>query len=882
MHQPNTHQPSPLKSVLKLYLRSLGYLSIFAVVLLSFATYAAAPAGSLVGNQGSMEFIDADGVRRTVSSNLIEIEVLQVFSITVEGGFEKPTTAGGQVTFPHRVTNTGNGSDNILLNAANAAGDSFDFTDIQIFADDGTGQPTGDPITDPVVLAAGDSFDFIVVATVPGDAQSDDRATLDITAQSSGPDGNPATDTTEDAAIISDDAIVNIGKRLSDDSGPTSGDVVTVTLDLENITATDATQVVVTDVLDEGFVYADESGVWSESGTALTDEAGNDSAGIDYQWNPATRTITATIDTLSANTTQSISFGVTIAADAPAGDVDNTATISYNDGDGGQPENGESNTVSYNVEQTGNPDADDQNPDGSSTSTTDEDGISRNDEIVVENAPQGGDVPFDVVVTNNGNGDDVFNVEVPQGTFPPGTVFTIYKADGKTPLLDTDGDGIPDTGSLAPGESANVVIVATLPDDVNGNNGGQGFDTTVTLTSGVDGTTDETTIKVINISVAAVDLTNDRSLDDGANAADGSGPGAEDSPVRSVTTDPGQAAVFTLVVNNTSDSNENYALSAETVDGIAIQYYLDDGDGIRNEGDTLITDGKTGIVGGNSSVMIFAEATPAATTEAGSYTIDFSVVSPRTGAGDTIRDEITVNAVSDIELQGSDEGTVTIGGQITYVHQLVNNGNVPAEVDLTTDDSQPGFTSEIYIDVDGDGIIGPNDTLVTGPITLAPGETIDLLVKVTAPTDAENGDQNTTTLTGTVNGEPLNTVIDTTTVSAGEAELLKEQALDADCDGTVETAYSTDRGQGAPGECISYRLTGTNTGNTTITDALISDFTPEYTVYTDCNGACPASASNGGTVSNPASGNEGGVSLSRDTLAPGESDTLTFSVQLEP
>ena len=60
---------------------------------------------------------------------------------------------------------------------------------------------------------------------------------------------------------------------------------------------------------------------------------------------------------------------------------------------------------------------------------------------------------------------------------------------------------------------------------------------------------------------------------------------------------------------------------------------------------------------------------------------------------------------------------------------------------------------------------------------------------------------NTTTLTATtaglINGAPVPSVVfatDATTVIAGNLVLIKAQALDAACDGTADTAYSTHGG----------------------------------------------------------------------------------------
>ena len=75
-------------------------------------------------------------------------------------------------------------------------------------------------------------------------------------------------------------------------------------------------------------------------------------------------------------------------------------------------------------------------------------------------------VTYDVNVKNVGvSGPDTFDATITTGAH--GWAVALYESDGVTPLPDTDGDGIPDTGSLATGASADVVIKVTVPATVN-------------------------------------------------------------------------------------------------------------------------------------------------------------------------------------------------------------------------------------------------------------------------------------------------------------------------------------------------------------------------------------------------------------------------------
>src|SRR5207302_4215424 len=99
----------------------------------------------------------------------------------------------------------------------------------------------------------------------------------------------------------------------------------------------------------------------------------------------------------------------------------------------------------------------------------------------VNNAPQGTVVTVTNTVTNTGNGTDSFDITVTNTIFPPGTTFQLFKSDGSTPLVDTNGNSTPDTGSLTPGATYDVIVKAVLPPGASGS--GVNYTANVTATS---------------------------------------------------------------------------------------------------------------------------------------------------------------------------------------------------------------------------------------------------------------------------------------------------------------------------------------------------------------------------------------------------------------
>jgi uncharacterized repeat protein (TIGR01451 family) len=191
----------------------------------------------------------------------------------------------------------------------------------------------------------------------------------------------------------------------------------------------------------------------------------------------------------------------------------------------------------------------------------------------------------------------------------------------------------------------------------------------------------------------------------------------------------------------------------------------------------------------------------------------------------------------------------------------------------------------IYHDRNGNGVIDPGEPVVTdlsdvladggaagGASTdLDPGESVNLIARVEAPAGSSAGDTNDTTVTVAMalDSDPGNdTLSDISTVISGDVTIVKAQGLDVDCDGGLgqagDIAFTTGQinsSAAAPGACILYQVTATNTGSTTVTSVLITDTTPSFTTY-GCDTVI---------ITDPVG-----------DLAPGASSVLTFGVKINP
>jgi trimeric autotransporter adhesin len=884
-----------------LNVRSLRTAIVLTVCVLALALSAIAQtpaAGTKIGNQASATYTDASNTSRTATSNSVFTVVQQVASLTLTANGSKTGAPGTQVAYPHTLTNTGNGTDS--FNLAVAAGTGFAHTGIAIYADaNGDGIPdnstnlTGTSVS--IAAGAANAFKFVVVGSVPGTATAGQTGTLVVTATSVFTGTVTASNT--DTTTVSGNAVITATKSISQNSGLAGSGPYTVTLTYTNNGNATGSTVKFTDVLPAGMTYATGTGLWSGSGaTPLTDAAGGDGANIDY--NVTGGTINATITSVAPGVSGTISFQVNIATPLAPQVLNNFASFSYNDNNGtGSTINGLTNTVPFTVKQS----AAVTIKDTGTTGTGDSDNTA-NDTQDVAAAVQGGTVTFTNIITNNGNGSDIFNVVVTSNSFPAGTTFSIFKSDGVTPLVDTNSDGIPDSGPLNAGATYNVIVKATLP----ANSTGGPFTALITATStavGVvnAGVSDTVTEKLDAITANSVDLTNNAPTGTGV---PGKGAGPEASAQVTNTVNPGSTTTLALYVNNTSTVSDSFDLvassnttfgSGNTVPaGWTVTFRTSTGTDCTTLGGAITN---SGVINAAGNKLVCAVVSVPAGYAAGTNELYFQSKSPTSGAFDQLHDAITVNVLRAVTMTPNQSGQVFPNGSVTYVHTISNNGNVTESITFVnpiTSDNLTAWSSVMYQDngtTAGSVDAGDSAVINTTTFTLAPGAKATMFVKVGAPAGAPIGAIDTTTATVkfTYLASTLSTTAqDSTTVIAGELRLLKEQALDATCSGTPGTYGQADIGAGAiPGACVFYRITATNQGTADVTSVVISDATPAYTVYVEPTVGSAANSSITGagvTLSKPAAGVAGTISVNLGTtqLAPGQSEVLTFVVKINP
>lgn len=435
--------------------------ALWLVLLLSsLAALAGPPAGTVIPNTANGSALLLGNPIVLPSSNTVQVVVqASATGASLVANQTQNGIPGATVLFPHTLTNGGT-PDTYSLVVTDLPG-GFNFSSIAIFPDaNADGVPDGAvPITTTGALAAGQVFRFVISAVVPAGASVGTSDQVRIQASAPSLAGIPLvnTDTVNVVAPPApvDPCALTISKTLSQNVGPSPAGPLTVRIAYNNpLCASGAkTNVSLDDILPVGMGYVSGSGKWGYVGSTLelglTDASGDqqtsDAGVISYSFT-GSNVVNAVIATVAPGQGGYISFQVNIAANIAVDTIiENTANASGTATGG--PFATRSNTVTYRV--------------------TGRLGVRLVGQTIGPVDP-GSVAIFTNVVTNIGTVSDTYNITLGTSNYPAGTTFQLFSADGLSPLGDSNGDGIPDTGPLAPGASINVIVRARLPETAAG------------------------------------------------------------------------------------------------------------------------------------------------------------------------------------------------------------------------------------------------------------------------------------------------------------------------------------------------------------------------------------------------------------------------------
>ncbi|MDR9612513.1 isopeptide-forming domain-containing fimbrial protein [Acinetobacter baumannii] len=859
-------------------------LTLLCVLTVQQSAWAAT--NSIISNMAVGEYSEEGStVVQVARSNLVQTTILPVYSLNLVAANNKTVVAGQTVYFNHILTNTSNETDQYTFTVSNnPTGDDFDFVNssLMVYLDaNNDGIPDGSAITG-YTLGAGQSVGLIVAASIPNAITAGKVANLTLMVTSA--NGASGTNSNVDKATVTDQSTLVVRKKFSQITAA-NGDVVTIRLDYQNPTNTIVPTATLTDTLGSNLTYEVNTGKWN--GVTVYDAVGGtaDPTGINYS--VTSNVVTATLTNIPANTIGYIEFNVKINKSI-AGKIENVINVTG-------PTTDTSNTAVVNVLPIYA-----VKMNGSASNVSD-----NTNTITASAVPQGGELKFTNYVWNIGNTTDRFNLTLTNSTFPTGSQIELYRADGVTPLLDSNGDGIPDTGLLAANTNLPVVVKVRFPSSYTVTTNTV-FEVTPQAQSVGDGgktstIKDQGTLTPVS---QLVDLTNADNTGLGNGAVDNSGAAWKTITVKSsdnaVT---GGQVIFPLTVKHTGVGTE-YLLSANASSDFSsltlpagvnrVRFYASTNgtncSGLGNEiGKTIyLNNAETQLV---CAVVEVDKVNKDVTVPIYFRVISTSFVGTDNPAQDMIKNAVTiqsVNSVPQLEFTPDLHAQVAPLGTVVYRHLLTN----PAATDFTgsygfiINNSESSFNSVLFLDIDGDGKFSSGDLNIRTLADLPGGkvaahEQIQLLLQVTNVANNNLNQTNTTVVNLTdSSNQVFASITDVTTVKQSQLTLTKLQARDFDCDDTADESYTTNtltigKQANGQGQCVLYKVILTNTSATAMSTAFtFRDMTPAYTVLSQS----PICTSCSGMTA-PTVGNAGAVSGTLNSVAANQSYEFNFGVR---
>ena len=854
--------------------------------------------GSYISNVASGDYTDEMGNVLLVNSNPVALEVQKTYSLDLAQDQEQYGSIGGTVNLPHVLTNTGNTADQYTLSLLQSSNDHFDLSAVKVYADrDQNGLPdnTEDLLLGSIELNAGQSLSVVIVGSIPSNVSFDQLSRLDLRAVSQQNTSLSAQVT--DTIRVVDDAVISLIKAQSASEG-NIGDLITYTLTYRN-TGTATRRVVLQDVLDDSLEYVAGSASWNQNSTALTDANDTEAAantGIAYQLKPDGKSLEASITAVAPLTSGTLTFKAKVKQGATS-KIPNTAAFVQYDADNTTVKlSSFSNTVIYNLNAIY---AVVLNNTSSSASNAGDPDNSPDNLVIQASLKPGQEVFFNNYVWNVGNTTDTYNLSYSSNNLPSCAKVTFYARDGKTLLTDTNGDGKVDTGSISNAALKQIQVGVSAATGCSSSINNINIDvraTSIASSSVSDPIRNQ--ITALTVASSSSDLYNADQSGLGVGVVENAG-----QPLRTLKVAAGKV-VFPLVAKNNSTQANHYNLYASfsAIDvtniattaktGFSVKFY--EGDASCQTLGKQITNTGTLAAGASKSYCAVIDVDPS--QQNFTAPIWFAMQSPVNQQADSIKNQIESNVARLLSLSNDQQGQVSVGGTIVYVHTLKNLGNIAeganagSQVNLKVVPlKNDGFVYTLYYDVNKNAQIDSVDQIISatsslnqllGSAGLAPQAEIQLLLKVQAAPSATEGVMSQADIVieaSDFNGIHLESLknTDLTTVATGHLQLVKTQAANSSCSTSnlAALSYSTQLVSVKPNQCVVYKLTLKNDGAAVVKNVQFNDVVPAYTSLVGTPVIVPA-----GT--NLSSGDK--VSALVGSLDPSQEANFYFVIRVNP
>lgn len=246
----------------------------------------------------------------------------------------------------------------------------------------------------------------------------------------------------------------------------------------------------------------------------------------------------------------------------------------------------------------------------------------------------------------------------------------------------------------------------------------------------------------------------------------------------------------------------------------------------------------------------------------------FAIESLQSGMADIVLDAVIPQPKKrTLELSNDQSAQVGIGGSYVFLHRLINYGvenETKVKVSLNPVNRTDGFLYTLFLDQNGNDTLDASDTLLSGTETelsniIEPNKSVTLLIKVEAPSTANNGMSSQVKLIAKPDNVGKDMTLadlsntDLITVSPNQLKIMKSQFKVENCSmanaaAVINAMYTVQNENLKPNQCLIYRIMVKNTGSMALSNVVINDMYPAYTQQWALSGILPIVGSNGQNI----------------------------------
>lgn len=272
-------------------------------------------------------------------------------------------------------------------------------------------------------------------------------------------------------------------------------------------------------------------------------------------------------------------------------------------------------------------------------------------------------------------------------------------------------------------------------------------------------------------------------------------------------------------------------------------------------------------VAANSTAQLCAVVTVYSSVTA-TTNIWFAIESLQSGLADIVLDAVIPQPKKrTLELSNDQSAQVGIGGSYVFLHRLTNYGvenETKVKVSINPVNRTDGFLYTLFLDQNGNDTLDASDTLLSGTETelnniIEPNKSVTLLIKVEAPSMANNGMSSQVKLIAKPDNVGKDMTLadlsntDLITVSPNQLKIMKSQFKVENCSmanaaAVINATYTVQNENLKPNQCLIYRIMVKNTGSMALSNVVINDMYPAYTQQWALSGILPIVGSNGQNI----------------------------------